>query len=479
MSRGTLACVAVLILAGQAQPEDLRPIQLAVYPAKPPTPALKYQLLPELRDQTAGNAATGYRKVAEQLKMRPLSVEEHDAVSEWFQMPLRELPRDKLAALLKKHEAVLRELDAASRCENCDWELTSKLRQDGMKTLLLPEAIPLRDAASLLRLRARLEVAEGRVNQAVQSLQTLYSLGRHAAAVPVLVNYLMGLSIVQLANKELEGLLETPNSPNMYWPLTDLPSPIIDLRQSIQGERIMIDSLFPGLREAMADPKAAAMGEEQLLAIRKRLIDLHSFFKSKTRLETDVSLTLITGRLYQTARADLLAQGRTAEQVEKLPQFQVVLSYAVSEYDRHHDRIRKCCNIPYWQADETLRETKGKLPEKTAIDFLTGMDKDGISFLPALATILRSKAHLDRKLATLRIVEAIRLYAANHDGKPPASLADIKEVPIPIDPITGKGFEYKLVDGKARLYGPPPPGEEARPHNTVYYELTIKRKAGD
>jgi hypothetical protein len=48
-------------------------------------------------------------------------------------------------------------------------------------------------------------------------------------------------------------------------------------------------------------------------------------------------------------------------------------------------------------------------------------------------------------------------------------------VPVPLDPITGRAFEYKAMGNKATLYGPPPGKEPPHANNIVYYELTIVR----
>jgi hypothetical protein len=62
-------------------------------------------------------------------------------------------------------------------------------------------------------------------------------------------------------------------------------------------------------------------------------------------------------------------------------------------------------------------------------------------------------------LAGLRCVEALRLYAAAHEGKPPAKWSDITAVPLPINPVTGKGFEdyYQMKEGRALLDVPAQP----------------------
>ena len=51
----------------------------------------------------------------------------------------------------------------------------------------------------------------------------------------------------------------------------------------------------------------------------------------------------------------------------------------------------------------------------------------------------------------LRIFEAMRLYAATHDGQWPDRLSDITEVPIPINPFDGKPFVYQRQGNKAIL----------------------------
>jgi hypothetical protein len=83
-------------------------------------------------------------------------------------------------------------------------------------------------------------------------------------------------------------------------------------------------------------------------------------------------------------------------------------------------------------------------------------------------------ARLDRRVAALRCVEALRLYAAAHGGEPPARLADVHEVPVPADPVTGQPFDYRLEGDRAVLSAPPPPGEVPDARNSLRYELTFK-----
>jgi hypothetical protein len=51
---------------------------------------------------------------------------------------------------------------------------------------------------------------------------------------------------------------------------------------------------------------------------------------------------------------------------------------------------------------------------------------------------------LERDIAALRVIEALRMYAAAHDGQLPKALDEITAVPVPPNPATGKPFVYRL-----------------------------------
>jgi len=63
---------------------------------------------------------------------------------------------------------------------------------------------------------------------------------------------------------------------------------------------------------------------------------------------------------------------------------------------------------------------------------------------------------LDRHIAALRCIEALRLYAAAHNGKFPKELSSITEVPIPNDPVMQKPFVYRCTGSNAVLEAPAP-----------------------
>ena len=63
-----------------------------------------------------------------------------------------------------------------------------------------------------------------------------------------------------------------------------------------------------------------------------------------------------------------------------------------------------------------------------------------------------TELRIDRHVAVLRVIEALRLHAAAHNGALPESLSQITEVPVPNDPATGEPFIYRAADSAAILH---------------------------
>jgi hypothetical protein len=80
---------------------------------------------------------------------------------------------------------------------------------------------------------------------------------------------------------------------------------------------------------------------------------------------------------------------------------------------------------------------------------------------------------LDRHVAALQCVEALRLYAGAHDGKFPDKLSDVTEVAVPENPVSKKPFVYHRTGSKAALEAPAPNGATAK--DTIRYQLILKK----
>jgi len=93
--------------------------------------------------------------------------------------------------------------------------------------------------------------------------------------------------------------------------------------------------------------------------------------------------------------------------------------------------------------------------------------------VPSVSNARLTIALVDRQIALLQCVEAIRAYAAIHNGNLPDALADLVETPAPMDPVTGQPFEYEVKANVAVLTAPVPAG--GRPDQGVRYEISVAR----
>ncbi len=117
------------------------------------------------------------------------------------------------------------------------------------------------------------------------------------------------------------------------------------------------------------------------------------------------------------------------------------------ELEIREDDAMKIINLPAWQVEELVARDRTSKPRALFAEALVSIP----------VNLCRARGRLDQLIGLLRHVEALRLYAAAHDGALPATLADVS-VPLPDDPFTGKPFRYEHEGPTAALRGTPPPG---------------------
>jgi hypothetical protein len=147
---------------------------------------------------------------------------------------------------------------------------------------------------------------------------------------------------------------------------------------------------------------------------------------------------------------------------------EVALLAKFVEFDSVIDERMKGYNEPYFLFADRLRALDKRLQNAPEAKKLYGAEP------PYLRTVPTAKALLERKVNILRCLEAVRAYAAGHDGKLPASLTDIKDVPIPTDPVTGKAFTYHVEGDQATVATPAVTPEDRPNFSDVVYEINIR-----
>lgn len=93
---------------------------------------------------------------------------------------------------------------------------------------------------------------------------------------------------------------------------------------------------------------------------------------------------------------------------------------------------------------------------------------------PSAVAVVRSQARLARRVGALRVIESLRSHVQAGEGLP-ATLDAVKNVLIPLDPGTGRAFDYRR-DGDAAVLAVPPLLGASRPN--ISDRITLRRGTG-
>jgi hypothetical protein len=409
-----------------------------------PTPALKYRLLPGYLEQISGNAAVYYGKVTAEETAFFGKQEWRDKVERWQELPLEELRREVDRVPLG--EAAFDSLHRGARCKYCDWQLP--IGDAPYYTILLPEAQQSRMFARVLAAEARIQIAHGRFDDAVKSFQAAYSLGRNVAEGETIVNGLIGIAICEVTFDQVLEFVQRPEAPNLYWALTTLPNPLIDMSDALDVEAMGVELSFPELRDLRTAQRTADEWRELFHRIARQVQTQISHSESPQPLSAEELDKRCEENLAR-AQQGVIASGVPAAEVATMPVHQVALLYSLLTYHQIFDDAAKHYNLPYPQAKAGIDAVAARAEQEKL-----EMIPIAAELLPALQVSRSALARNERSIAVLRVLEALRIYASGHDGKLPERLADIEQVPIPDDPVTGQPFEYQRDGEKARLAGP-------------------------
>ena len=262
-----LACAAAA-LAAPAQPAPAPKVEAAqlrrtLRLVGPGLPILKDGLLPPGRDRLTGNAALGYLRAANSNPEPPrdpaAAKKLRDQAEAWLELPDGQpVPVAELAEYLRPYRPTFRGLDDAARRSTCDWQ--SHFAGGAEEVAVVPNAVQgYREAGRLLKLRARLDLAEGRPADALRTLQTALQHARHVGEAGSLIDLSVAYALANIAITQAEYLTTTPGAPNLYWALVTLPHPLIDPRPSLDGELRRTLAFLPQLAALEAGPVPEAV----------------------------------------------------------------------------------------------------------------------------------------------------------------------------------------------------------------------------
>jgi tetratricopeptide (TPR) repeat protein len=342
MKRFAAIFVIILFFASLSHAKRALPwTELTFRPAKATETAQEYTFLPTKEEQIGTDAVTLYQKAIHSL---PQDYQPKQ-FSDWRSLPPDQLPVEQVEFAHAKLKPTLDLLSRAARSKECNWPFIKPEQAHNQQ--FMDDLSKYRRFAFILDVQAKLQIAQGRYDQARETLKTSLAMAEHLGDAPTLIQGLIGISIASLNLSRIEQLIQSDNAPNLYWALEDLPQPFVDINKAI---KIETDNL-----------------KNYNILLRK--------------------------------------------------QFEKQLKPA-------HDQVRKQMN------------------------------------------------HVDRKIAALQCIEALRLYAGTHDGKFPEKLADVTDIKVPVDPVTKQPFSYKSTGSEAVLELGATEGSDGR--DAVRYELNLR-----
>jgi hypothetical protein len=369
---------------------------------------------------------------------------------------------------LGKWKYNLRQLELGARRKTADWNYT--LDDGDPIGLLMPDIPEMRLQAGLLVLKARAEIAAGKYDEAARTLETGFSFSRQVGGGAFLISDLIG---VACANQFLTCVLdwmERSDGPNLYWSLTALPRPLIDVRHGMDFEERVVELQFPDLAD-FSRLRTAEDWDAALARVRKEMERISKFEKGFKGLQPGStsadpaakSPDLPAAKKYLTEVARL-----PAARIEAMPPAEVLLRYLFGYFHELRDDMFKLTYLPPVPAQSLVAQARKKLeslPDTEPVILAR-------FFLPALGGVIRSPLRLERNIAALRVIEALRLHAAA-TGHLPDKLSEVTVVPIPNDPGTEGPFEYQR-DGATATLSSRIPGEPVI-NNGLRYRVKLRK----
>lgn len=447
-----------LTLASRASGVDEpEPIELTIHPRAIESPLLKYRLFPAEAELKAGNAVPILLRLPWEQTQWMNQV--FPTLSEWASRPLNAPEWAESNGVLPLN--FYNEIKRAAFRRDASWEYPIG-ETSSPYFILLPDVQGLRGFLNFgLSARIRYHLTRGEPEAAREGILVGLANARHLAQTPFFVNQLVALAIHRAMLDRTAELISQPGCPNLFWALSTLPGSLIELERaaSLQGDCFALS--LPGVNE-LDRPREAWEWRKMAEQLNEVVGNASNKARGIASCANHALLEL----------PDLL--GITSEKVAAMTDEEAAIRWYVYHRIRLDQGTAAVLALPpreAWPLLHQLRKDFEVMRQKTG-----AKEADSLDATPVYVAAWSLK----RKIASLRIIEAVRDYLAAHDGNLPGKLDDIR-VPIPLDPMTGEPFHWR-VDGKtATLKAPSLATAVVEPDwatalaNALEYRLEVKK----
>jgi hypothetical protein len=475
--RSILAFLILVIFIGPLVAAENEPIELTIEARAIEKPIFKYRLLPAETEIKPGNAVPILLRLPweETLWMKDV----FPTLPDWEKRPLDAPDWKTSNGVLSDNFYV--ELKRAAFRRDAFWEYPIGETQSPY-SILLPDVQGLRGFLGHgLSARIRYHLSRGELDKAREGILVGLANGRHVAQTPFYVNQLVALAIHRTMLDRVDELVSQPNSPNLYWALTTLPSSLLELNRAASFEANLFASTVPAVDE-LDRPREAREWRRMARQLAELLHQSGELPKPKHAQQNESVVGQIAEGLAALTASPL--NGFTKYARTQLPRLLKTSEEKVAAMSDDEAAIR-------WYAARRLNRdyllaAAFSLPPREAWPLLKESQNESLMMQKAglerhdPTSIYVSVWSFRRRIESLRIIEAVRNHLATHDGKLPETLDAITEIPIPLDPLTDRPFIWK-VDGDAAILSAPPLVAEAialgpsiEQYNRLEYRLVVR-----
>jgi hypothetical protein len=425
----------------QKKAEELPP-PLKVVAAAEPAPALKYRFYPTPWELKPGSALLHFARA--QIVFLQFPKESQKEWQLWFSDE-KTPSATELASAVAALEHVFNELHELANSEDLTWDHRIRdLRGPEVYAYLLPDVQEVRTMARMLRLKIKHQLRQQDFDGAISSIRDGIRLAEFVGHGETIIQKLVGIAIAAIMRECIQDAISTPGCPNLYWALATIPQPIVDMSESLLWEIGNIHRVLPMLDEARTANWTDDEAAKQWASLVADLGMLEGG-NSGGQPSIQVSLAIAGATLVDVARERLIAAGKPADRLAKMPAMQIILLDAAVELQTIGDNVGKGNLLPTSVAKPLL--------ERENEQFQRWVQKNRTTSVGAVIAGLLFPAMLQAKQAETRMLmnhnrlmtlEALRMHAAEHDGELPKSLDELSPVPAMPDPGSGKAFEYSI-----------------------------------
>ncbi len=377
----------------------------------------------------------------------------------------RHVRDDALSAHVSQQREILDAIYQATSMDTLDLHATQR-NKTGKQLLAasISEVQNLRNLARLVQLDALIAIHERRYDHAIRAIGAGFRLAEFAqcSGDANLLSGLVGVAISGITFGLVEELSQQVDAPNLYWALASLPEVLWDQRDKIDGESLYMSRILYPLLEPASAGMTSIDWESRLVHSADVLLAMPPFqedglvIDEQSEKSTRASAQLVVGAelliFSERARKELTDSGFAAEQVLQMSSAEAVSRNTRFRLERSRDNLFKWSFLQSFGKSYSEAEWQGFRRQISGAEFAEPSNVFIGLLLPALNAADSASLRCNRTHKQLMLHEALRAYAAMHEGKLPASLKALQPLPALPNPETGESFQYeRLSDNEAVL----------------------------